>query len=78
MGKWTAQWARERRATLVVTNGIDEHSYQIEPPGEPPSSEMLWRNGWTAYPGSEWEEGEEGHWSRSVYPEPEARTSPRA
>jgi hypothetical protein len=67
----TARWSLARRGRLDITDSGGDviQSYAARHWGDRPDSEMLWRNGWLGYPGSEWEEEPPGHWSMPVFPE---------
>ena len=64
-----ARWSLRQRGRLVITDtaGGVVASYQVDPPGERPGHDMLWRNGWHAFPCAEWEQDPEGEWSRCVF-----------
>jgi hypothetical protein len=65
-----AHWSAERPARLIITDtpGDVVASYTIDPPAGQPRYDVLCRNGWTAYPGSEWtEEDPPGEWKCAVY-----------
>jgi hypothetical protein len=66
-----ARWSFRQRSRLIIVDSLGSvvASYPIETPGDRPGHDMLWRNGWIAYPGAEWEEDPEGEWSRSVFPD---------
>jgi hypothetical protein len=69
-GRCVAQWFRERNV-LVITDmaGNMVGSYPVPGESDSPGPEILWRNGWLTYPGTEWEEEPPGHWSCAVFPE---------
>jgi hypothetical protein len=64
-----ARWSGDQRGTLHITgpagNVVDSHP--VTPPGDRPGPDILWHTGWTAYPGTEWQEEPPGQWSRAVY-----------
>lgn len=68
-----ARWSRDQGGTLHITspagNVVDSHP--VTSPGDRPGPDILWRTGWTAYPGTEWQEEPPGQWSRAVYRHPQ-------
>jgi hypothetical protein len=68
-----AQWSEKEPDVLVITGpaGNLVRSLRIEPAGDRPGVRILWRTGWVAYPGTEWQEERPGQWSRAVFPDSE-------
>ena len=69
-----AQWSEKDRDVLTITGpagNVVESLRRVEPAGDRPGPRILWRTGWIAYPGTEWQEEPPGQWSRAVFPDTE-------
>jgi len=76
MAKWSSQ--RTKQLVIVDRSGAVLDSYPVQPPGDRPDPQLLWHTGWSAYPGSEWEEEPPGEWSVAVFRHPLPRREPGA
>jgi hypothetical protein len=72
-GSHVAQWLEKDRDVLVITGpaGNVVESLRVEQVWDRPGSRILWRTGWIAYPGTEWQEEPPGQWTRTVFPDTE-------
>ena len=69
-GSHAAQWSGGRNVLVIIDsagNVVDSHA--TEPAGDRPPACILWHTGWTAYPGTEWQEEPPGQWTRAVFPD---------
>jgi len=64
-----ACWSAAQRGKLIITDsaGREVASFPITRDKDRPCPQMLWETGWSAYPGSEWEEEPPGEWSVAVF-----------